>query len=61
MVTIMLLIFAEELLKTDQNIHHGNGKHYGQKSLSFPKQENPKILISSLFLRRFGGKIEENR
>ena len=37
------------------------GKYYGQKSLFFPKQENPRILISSLFLQCFGGKIEENR
>ena len=38
-----------------------NGKYSGQKSLFFPKQENPRILISSLFQRRFGGKYEENR
>ena len=41
--------------------HYSNGKYSGQKSLFFPKQKNPRILISSLFLRRFGGKIEENR
>ena len=29
--------------------YHSNGKYSGQKSLFFPKLENPRILISSLF------------